>query len=179
MNKTRWAKLSLILCCAGVALAEVKTDYDRQADFGKYHSYSWIKVKTEDPLWNDRITQAIDSQLTEKGWNKVPSGGDTSIAAYGSTKERRQINTFYDGFGGGWGYRRGFGRMGGMGTSTRTTQLIPIGTLMVDIFDTSDKKLIWRGSSSETLSNNSDKNIKKLNDEAKDMFKKFPPKAKE
>ena len=50
-----------------------------------------------------------------------------------------------------------------------------VGTLVVDLFDTNTKKLIWRGSASDTLSSKSDKNIKKLNMDVKKMFDRFPP----
>jgi hypothetical protein len=47
--------------------------------------------------------------------------------------------------------------------------------LVVDIFDGNSKKLIWRGSSSETLSEKPDKNEKKLEKAVDEMFKHFPP----
>ena len=47
--------------------------------------------------------------------------------------------------------------------------------MVVDLFDTKTKQLIWRGSESDTLSNNSDKNIKNLDKGVEKMFKKFPP----
>jgi hypothetical protein len=59
--------------------------------------------------------------------------------------------------------------------ATTTTETYKVGTLVVDIFDGKDKKLIWRGVSSETLSDKSDKNIKKLDKEAAKMFHHFPP----
>jgi hypothetical protein len=31
-------------------------------DISKYHTYSWIKVKVEDPLWEDRVMGAVDAQ---------------------------------------------------------------------------------------------------------------------
>jgi len=83
------------------------------------------------------------------------------------------LNTFYDGFGGGWGFRR-FGG-GGFGESTTTTETYRVGTLVVDLFDTKTKELIWRGNASDTLSNNSDKNIKNMDKEVEKMFKQFPP----
>jgi hypothetical protein len=45
------------------------------------------------------------------------------------------------------------------------------------LFDTKTKKLLWRGTSSDTLSNNSNKNIKNLDKGVEKMFKKFPPDA--
>jgi hypothetical protein len=50
-----------------------------------------------------------------------------------------------------------------------------VGTVVVDLFDTKTKQLIWRGASSDTLSNNSDKNIKNLDKGVDKMFKHFPP----
>ena len=64
-----------------------------------------------------------------------------------------------------------------MGEATTTTEIYKVGTLVVDLFDAKTKKLLWRGSSSDTLSNNSDKNIKNLDKGVEKMFQKFPPNA--
>jgi len=182
MSRTKWGITSLMVGGATLLLASVTTDYDHEADFGKYRTYSWINVKATDDLWKSRIEEAVDSELKGKGWSKVQSGGDASVAAYGATKEQHQAQTFYDGLGGGgWGYRgfggRGFGGIGG-GVSTTTEQNIPIGTLAVNVFDSQSKKMIWHGNSSETLSTKPDKNEKKLEKDVAEMFKKFPPNEK-
>jgi hypothetical protein len=166
-------KFSLLLACACLVFAAVKVDYNHSVDFSRYQTYSWIKVSVEDPLWEDRITNAVDSQLVGKGWKKVVSGGDASLAAYGSTRTQKTLQTWYDGFGGGW-YWRGFGD----GLATTTVQETPVGTLMVDIFDTPTKKLIWRAVSTETLSGKPEKDEKKLEKAVAEMFKNFPPKSK-
>jgi uncharacterized protein DUF4136 len=152
---------------------QVKTDYDRSADFGKYKTYSWERVQTQDPLLVDRIKSSVDAALTAKGWTQVDSGGDVSIIAIQTTQNQQTLNTFYDGFGGGWGWRRLGG--GGFGEATTTTDTYKVGTLIVDLYDTKTKTLLWRGTSSDTLSNNSDKNIKNLNKGVEKMFKQFPP----
>jgi len=182
MSKAIWGVASFVVGGAALMFASVKTDYDHAADFTKYHTYSWIRVKATDDIWKGRIEQAVDSQFSAKGWSKVESGGDASVAAYGATKQQHQTQTFYDGLGGGgWGYR-GFGGLGlgggGFGTETTTEDNIPISTLTVDLFDTQSKKLIWRGNSSETLSTKPDKNEKKLEKDTAEMFKKFPPNEK-
>jgi hypothetical protein len=46
---------------------------------------------------------------------------------------------------------------------------------VVDLFDGKTKNLSWRGSSSDTLSNNSEKNIKNLDKAVQKMFQHFPP----
>jgi hypothetical protein len=166
--------LGMMLVLAGKSSAQqVKTDYDRGANFAQYKTYSWEQVKTKDALDVDRIKTAVNAALAAKGWTQVESGGDVSIVAIEMTRDQQTLNTFYDGFGGGWGWRRLGG--GGFGEATTTTETYKVGTLVVDLFDTKTKQLIWRGASSDTLSNNSDKNIKNLDKGVEKMFKQFPP----
>ncbi len=168
------AVAALSCCIAGaLAFADTKTDYNHHTDFTRYHTYSWIKVQTDDPLWVDRITSAVNSQLSAKGWTQQQSGGDVSIAAYGSMHEERTVQTWYDGFGGGWRWR-GFGD----GMATTTVEKTPVGALTIDMFDSSTKQLVWRGSATDTLSDKPEKNEKKLDKSVEDMFKKFPPESK-
>ncbi len=161
------------LFAATLSAQEVKTDYDRSANFAQYKTYSWEHVKTKDPLDVDRIKNAVNAALTAKGLTQVDSGGDVSIIAIQMTQDQQTLNTFYDGFGGGWGWRR-FGG-GGFGDATTTTETYKVGTLVVDLYDAKTKTLLWRGSASDTLSNNSNKNIKNLDKGVEKMFKQFPP----
>ena len=156
-----------------VLAAKVTTDYSHSVDFSRYSTYSWLDVKAGDPLWPDRIMSAVDSQLVAKGWSKVPAGGDASAAAFGSTHVQPRLETFYTGFGGGW-FWRGFGD----GMAVTNVENVPIGTLVVDIFDTPTKKLIWRGVANDVLSDKPDKNEKKLEKSVEEMFKHFPPNPK-
>ena len=166
--------IGIMLLFAGKSSAQqVKTDYDRNANFGKYKTYSWEQVKTKNPLDADRIKNDVNAVLAAKGWTQVNSGGDVSIVAMEITQNQQTLNTFYDGLGGGWGWR-GFGG-GGFGEATTTTETYKEGTLVVDLFDAKTKKLLWRGTSSDTLSNNSSKNIKNLDKGVEKMFKQFPP----
>jgi hypothetical protein len=176
--KTQKAWLFLMGLLLGVFPAtasaqQVKTDFDRGADFAQYKTYSWENVKTKDPLDVDRIKNAVNAALVAKGWTRTDSGGDVSVVAIEITRDQQTLNTFYDGMGGGWGWRR-FGG-GGFGEATTTTETYKVGTVVVDLFDTKTKQLVWRGSSSNTLSNNSDKNIKNLDKGVDKMFRHFTP----
>jgi hypothetical protein len=152
---------------------DVKTDYDHNADFTQFKTYSWEHVQTKDPLFIDRIKSAVNAALAAKGWTQVDSGGDVSIIAIQTTQDQQTLNTFYDGFGGGWGWRR-FGG-GGFGEATTTTDTYKVGTLVVDLYDAKAKQLLFRGTSSDTLSNNANKNTENLDKGVEKMFKKFPP----
>src|SRR5467141_3149416 len=169
------ASVALMLVLATVSFAQdVKSDYDHSANFGQYKTFSWEKVQTKDPLMIDRIKDAVNGALSAKGWTLVPSGGDVEVFAIEITQNQQTLNTFYNGFGGG----RRWGGFGGFGDATTTTETYQVGTLVVDLFDAKTKTLIWRGSSSDTLSNNADKNTKNLDKGVQKMFTHFPPEAK-
>jgi hypothetical protein len=172
-QKTIMLFIAMIMLTTIPSVAQqVKTDYDRNTNFSQYKTYSWSSVKTKDPLLVDRIKSAVNSSLAAKGLTQVDSGGDLSIVAMEITKNQQTLNTFYDSGFGGWRWG------GGFGNATTTTETYKVGTLVVDLFDTQSKELAWRGSASDTLSNNSDKNIKNLNKGVEKMFKHFPPEAK-
>ncbi len=164
--------IGLTLMFAAVSFAQhVKTDYDHNVNFGQYKTYSWEKVQTKDPLLVDRIKAAVNGALAAKGWTEVPSGGDVEVFAIETTQNQQTLDTFYNGFGG--GRRWGFG--GGFGDATTTVETYKVGTLVVDLFDAKTEKVIWRSSSSDTLSDKADKNTKNLDKGVEKMFKNFPP----
>jgi Domain of unknown function (DUF4136) len=167
------ASVGIMLLAATASFAQqVKTDYDRSTDFNQYKTYSWEKVQTQDQLWVDRIKEAVNAALAAKGWTPVPSGGNVSIVAIEMTRNQQTLDTFYNGFGGGWRWG------GGFGNATTTVENYRVGTLVVDLFDANTKKLFWRGSSSDTLSNKSDNNIRNLDKGVQKMFNHFPPEPK-
>ena len=152
---------------------KVTTDYSKTADFAQYKTFMWIKEpKTSDPLVRQRIINDVNAALAAKGLQLVTSNADMCVAAHNATKEERSLNTFYNGFGGGWRWG------GGFGSATTTVNTYEVGTLVVDLFDCRTKDAVWRGTATKTLSGNPEKNTENLNKAVEDMFKKFPPAAK-
>jgi hypothetical protein len=166
----KFASMSVALFAfATIALCQdVHTDYDKHAMFGNYHTYTWEKVQTSNPLWESRIKDAVDRDLQAKGWQRVDSGGDVAVMAVGSARNQQEYETFYNGLGG-W-------RWGGFGETTTTVENYRVGSLVLDMYDARNKQLIWRGVSSETLSNKPEKNEKTLDKAVDKMLKDFPPK---
>src|ERR1700688_4481198 len=90
IQRTIFASAGIVLLFAAVSFAQqVKTDYDRSADFSQYKTYSWEKVQTQDSLWVSRIKDAVNSALTAKGWTQVESGGNVAIMAMETTQNRQ------------------------------------------------------------------------------------------
>jgi hypothetical protein len=48
----------------------------------------------------------------------------------------------------------------------------------VELADTKDKDLVWRGSVSDTINDNTNKNINNLDKAIAKLFKGYPPKEK-
>jgi len=161
----------------GVALAlSVSTDHDPKYDFSHVKTFH-AKIGTSwgNPLAEPRVIAAVEQQLTSKGWTKAEEGSaNAEVMVHGSTKQQQSLDTFYTGMGGGWGWG-GWGTVG-MGTATTTTYTYTEGTLLIDIFDAQSKQLIFRASATDTLSDKTEKNQKKLAKALNKMFYDFPPK---
>jgi hypothetical protein len=153
--------------------AQVRSNYDRNVDFGRYKTYSWEKIQTQDQLWADRIKAAVNSALAAKGWTNVESSGDVSIMAMEMRENHRTLDTYYGIYEGGWGWRWG-GGFGKEEAPVTTEETYKIGTLVVDLFDQKTKKLIWRGSVADTLTNKSDQNVKNLDRNVLKLFNHLP-----
>jgi hypothetical protein len=160
--------LFVAVLTTAVFAARVSVDYDHATNFNQVKTYSWSKVHTANSIWDDRVKDAVDRELAAKGWAQVSSGGDVALVAVEKTSVHQQYDTFYDGFGG-W---RHWGRFG---ESNTTIDYYKVGTLIVSMFEGSSKQLIWRGTSSNDLSTNPEKNTKNLDKDVQKMFKDFPP----
>ncbi len=55
-----------------------------------------------------------------------------------------------------------------------TIETGPVGTLVLDVYDSGSHRLLWCGMAHNTLSDNLDKNAKKLDKAVDKMFGKFP-----
>ena len=193
MNRNCLSVLTAALLLPGIAAfaASVRTDYDHSANFANYKTYSWGAVTTANPLNEARVKAAVDADLQADGWQLMPLGGAATIIATGTVKNEQELETMYDGMGGGyglgggWGWGGGWGGgfgggygAGGFGEATTTTQNQRVGHLVVDIFTTSDHKLLFRGVADNDLGQNSSKNTKNLNKDVADILKKLPKSAK-
>lgn len=154
---------------------DVNVDFDKDANFGAIKTFS-LRIGTSwgNPLSEKRVTGEIEQALTEKGWAKADEAkADALVVLHGATEVKRNLNTFYSGGYGGFGWR-GMG-MGGMGSASTTVTEYTVGTLVVDIFDAKSKQLLFRGTASDEISDKPDKNAKKLAKASDKMFKDFPP----
>ena len=165
------------LTLPGVAAAQdVKIDFDKGYNFAPVKTYSiTIGTKWGNDLSERRILAEFDEAIAAKGWKKAENA-DVNVVLHGATQTKRNANTFYSGMGGGYGYR--YGGWGGTGTASTVVTEYRVGMLVVDIFDSKTKGLIFRGTAEDEISSNADKNVKRIEKASTKMFKNFPPTPK-
>jgi hypothetical protein len=157
---------------------DVHYNYDRGAKFAAYKTYQWVDLpgRVTDQLIDQAIKRSIDEQLAQKGLTKVESDAGLQVGYQAVINLEKSLNLSA------WGTRggpAGFGGFGGLDTGTVTgqTSTIPVGMLVVDLYDPAKRQLIWRGDATKTvdLKKDPDKNYKNLQKAMTKLFKNYPP----
>ena len=129
------------------------------------HTYAWGEgTPAQDPIVAQKIVAGIDAQLAAKGLKKVESDPDLLVLYHAATDQQKSFN---------WSSMGGWGRFGGMGSAQVDTVIT--GQLKLDIADYKAKKFLWRGTVTDTISSDPQKNSKKLDKALTKMFQKFSP----
>ena len=173
--------LFVLVFLAGCSSRTVNFDYDQAADFTAFTTYDWYEsdqmVADEAPLAHQRVIAAIDRQMAANGFQKASSNPDVYVTYYASDREETVVDTTHYGYGycSAWHWG-GMGRMG-VSTSTSTVRNYTTGTLVVDLWDANAEQLVWRGTASDTVSDDPSKNAKTIDGVVVDLFKRYPPRS--
>lgn len=159
--------LFVISSCSSVT---VTSDFDNTVDFTKFKTFSYYgwadgSDKLLSPFDKERLEQSFGNEFKNRGLTFEKEGGDITIALFIHTQEKQETTAtttgmggMYGGYGGYYGYGPGWGWGGGYGvgmsTTTYNTYDYTVGTLVCDIFDTKEKKLIWEGVGQGTVDDN-------------------------
>jgi hypothetical protein len=170
---SKWSTvLQVLLVIATYAYGQdVHYNYDRSVSFGSYRTYQWVDLpgRVADPLIEGDIKRSVDEQLTQKGLTKVDKGADLYVGYHSAVDFEKGVDLWSTGFGGPGGF--------GDRTVRGQTSTIPVGVLLVDLYDSAKKQLIWRGDASGAidLKKDPDKNYKTLRKAMIKLFKTYPP----
>jgi Domain of unknown function (DUF4136) len=176
------AAIALLLLPVPVLAQKVTYDFDKSADFATYKTYALKDgTKVGQPLIDDRIVAAIDTELAAKGFKKVDANPDVFVVYHVAFDKQKDISTYSSGYGGGYG-AYGWGWGGGWGGGTSTTQVrdILIGTLVIDMADAKTGQLAWRGMGVKEVDTQAkpDKRDKSISKAVNKIFKNYPPEKK-
>lgn len=163
---------------------DVRYNFDKETDFTRFKTYRWVEIKDApkvDSLRDKNIKQSIDAELAQKGLNKTDADNADLLVAYqagmGTEKQFTSYNSGWD-YGPGW-YRGGWYNGGG-GMTTGQTSTIYTGQLALDMYDSKNHDLVWRGVVSKTIDPEAkpEKQEKNLDKAVAKLLKNYPPPVK-
>jgi hypothetical protein len=166
---------------------DVRYNFAQGEDFSKYKTYKWVDLKgadQADQLTQRQIKEAIDTNLATKGLLRVDSDtSDLYIDIQTAVDTEKQFTSYNTGWGYGPGWGRGwYGYGGGMTsmTTTGSTSTIYVGQLVLDMYDSAKKELVWRGVASKTIDPKAkpEKQQKNITNAVGKLLKNYPPKKK-
>jgi hypothetical protein len=174
--------LSAILLAPALMLAQKTSfDYEKSADFKSFKTYGFKDgTKVGQPLIDNRIVAAIETELASKGLTKSDANPDVWVVYHVAFDKQKDISTYSSG-GAGYG-PYGWGWGGGWAGGTTQTQVrdILVGTLVIDMADAKKNQMVWRGMGVKEVNTqaNPEKRDKSINNAVKKILKNYPPKVK-
>jgi hypothetical protein len=133
---------------SGCSSLRVNVDYDPGFDFQTPKSFAiaHYNKEGEDTLFNDRLIRALETDLKTKGYTKsAKEEADLIVTFHTNVENKVSIDTDYQMI----GYAR-YGYGGGMVATTRTYNYQK-GTLIIDVLNPKDEKIVWRGMATDIL----------------------------
>ena len=136
--------------------------WNNNYDFDAVQTFAWqdtpeTSLEERNPFMHSLIKNTIEAELATSGLTQVEADPDIWVNYHASTTIDTQLRTDSYGYtmGGygmaGWGY---YGMAAGPVSSTTRVVEYTRGTLVVDIWDSASKELVWRGTVSDTLPDN-------------------------
>jgi hypothetical protein len=180
-------RLTAALAAAAIALAgcasgpDIRADYDKAADFGKYRTYGFVaQAGTDSGDFRSLATQMLQNaaarEMESRGYTRAENP-DLVINFKGQLEEKVDIeSTPAPYYGPGWGYRGYYGApYGGYGGSEVTTRRYNVGTLVVDVVDREKRQVVFQGALSDVVTKEMQANREAtINQAIAQIFSKYP-----
>ena len=182
----------IVLAVMSTACSSVQviTDYDTSANFRDYESFEIASVNgdlPDEPLVNElnlnRVKRAIVNEMLARGYEEKAQGeGDLSVNIYIKVETIPQSTMVYNGpyfpYYGRFRLYRHWGYYDYYGVnwvySDVQTRNYKEGTLVVDLVDVKNSKLVWHGVATSTLGTFKKNPEPKINETISRMFKSYP-----
>jgi hypothetical protein len=146
------AVVALVLAAGACSRFAVQADADPNADFARFTTFAWLPLEDAPPMdqrlqdraIERRVQSGVEAGMRAKGYQQAASGVPDLWVTYRLITDSRSSRGVPAGFG---GYQLGWWA----GGRIQRTDSYERGTLIVDVIDAKDKKLVWRGSASARL----------------------------
>ena len=169
--------LTLFLCTTPALAQKLKVNFDKNADFTKFKTFSWTRgAPASNPLINQIIMDSVEQALTAKGLTKVNNGGDLLVSVAVAIEYDIQVAQASRG-------NTGSDLQTGIPTGAALPFDVRKGSLVVDMESPASKTVVWHGLASDTLkyepSGDMQKDAKKVEGRLRKtvdkLMKKYPP----
>ena len=170
------------------------TDKDDGVDFAKYKTfkyYGWAEESNKllTPFDQERIEKAFGDELNKRGLQYDKEGGELIVTLYIVTEQKTKTTATTTSMGGGYGgygyggyygYGPSYG-WGGVGMNSAHTTYSEydyvVGTLIIDIYDANEKKLIWESIAKGTINEKTKGREERIVSTVYKMMINYPVKA--
>ena len=128
---------------------EVRSDFDKTADFGRYHTYNFVAEPSTNKLgYSSLLTQqletAVSAELEKRGYTRSDHP-DLLVNFSGKLQKLQNVESTPAATGPYYGYRAGlYGAWPGYASDVYTVNYTE-GTLNVDLVDAARKQMVWEG----------------------------------
>jgi len=173
------AALGLGGCASG---PEIRGDYDKSADFGKYRTYGFVAQTSPDggseyrSLALQMLQKAAAREMEARGY-RLADSPDLAINFQGKLEEKVDVeSTPAPYYGPGWGYGGWYGApYGGWGGTEVTTRRYNVGTLVMDIVDREKRQVVFQGGIEGVVTKEMRENREaSINNAVAGIFTKYP-----
>ena len=175
--------LAFALLSTQVNAQKITTDFDKDADFTKYKSLTFLgwqqgSEKLLNDLDKERMRNAFVTEFKARSMEKGGEDADLAITLYLVLEQKTSTTAYTNYYGGAGSYGRygrgGWGWGNGASNTTYTESDYIKGTLVMDVYDNSTNQLIWQGVASGTVKENPKKRDKSIPKTVGKLMKKFP-----
>ena len=165
--RTRQLLTLLLFFIALPALGQkVFVDYDSATAFSEYKTFkyhdTWEDLRDTAPALHNRVVEELRRYAREGGLEEVESDPDLYMVYYAADRGDLRIALSDLAYAYGSDFSPGGYWEGGVGTRTPDGFTFREGTLIIDVWDAADERLVWRGMATAAISKKPDKNEKKV-----------------
>lgn len=150
--------LTLLLSAAA---ATSQVEYDRQADFSRYETWSWHEgvTRAASPVADNRIREAIESGLAARGLSRVDRDGSLLVVYHASKDIQIDLVPIKN----------------AVASPPTGIQYVEKGSLVIDLLDAASGNVVWRGHATGALKYGPTEIAEQIKAAVHQLLEQFPP----
>jgi hypothetical protein len=176
----RWMAGAIVAAAlAGCAPMRIDVDYDPSARFDGLRSWDWASEapkrtgnpRIDNSLFDARVRRAVEERLAAQGYERREAAPDFLVEYHAALDRRLDARQIYTGFGYGPGY---WGPYGDVQTIVREYEQ---GTLILDVLDPRERRLLWRGVAEAEVypTGSPEERAQRIAEAVRRILERFPP----